>query len=65
VAPSGLPIRRNLQSYYAGGVRQSAGGNPFGYRPVQKPFSNLGRSRPLITSREAARIEVSRGLWLW
>ncbi|NOY43800.1 MAG: hypothetical protein GXP26_18430 [Planctomycetes bacterium] len=65
VVASGLPVGRNLQTYYGGALRQSAGSNPFGYRPIQKPFSNITRYRPLLTSREAARIEVSRGLWLW
>lgn len=65
VTPTGLPVGRNLQSYYGGGVRQSSGGNPFARQPIQKPFSNITPYRPLITSREAARIEVSRGLWTW
>ncbi len=58
VTPTGLPVGRNLQAYYGGGY-------PFGHRPVQKPFPNVAPYRPLITSREAATIEVSRGLWLW
>lgn len=65
VTPTGLPIGRSLQAYYGGGFWQSSGGNPFGHRSVQKPFSYVIPPRPLITSREAATIEVSRGLWLW
>jgi len=65
VPPTGLPVGRNLQSYYGGASRQFGGGNPFGQRPVQKPFSNITPARPLISSREAARIEVARGLWAW
>ncbi len=60
-APSGLPVSRSLRSYYGGASR----GNPFAQRSVAKPFSNLQRPQPLLTSREAARIEVARGLWGW
>ena len=58
-APSGLPVSGNRHSYYGGGSR----GNSLGGHQVSKPFSNLQRPQPLITSREAARIEVARGLW--
>ncbi|NOY43707.1 MAG: hypothetical protein GXP26_17960 [Planctomycetes bacterium] len=60
-APSGLPVSKSLRSYYGG----TGGGNPYAQRSVSKPFSNLQRQRPLVTSREAARIEVARGLWGW
>jgi len=65
IAPTGLPVGRTLHTYYGGGIRQYGGGNPFGHRSVSKPFSNITPTRPLITSRDAARIEISRGLWLW
>jgi hypothetical protein len=66
-ASSGLP---------AAGMRQSIGGqsiggqsNPFAQRPtVQKPFSSPHYQqsvRPLVTSEEAARFEVLRGLGSW
>lgn len=64
VAPTGLPLGRNLQAYY-GGTRQPVRGNPLTYRSTYKPFSNITPNPPLITSRDAARIEISRGLWLW
>jgi len=58
VAPSGLPVGGN-RSYYGGGGGRSS----LGYRAPAKPFSNLHRPKPLVTSRDAARIEVARGLW--
>ena len=62
VRPTGLPLGGvRTHSYF--GVGGQAGGNPIAHRSVQKPFANLSRPRPLITSREAARIEVARGLW--
>lgn len=64
VAPTGLPVGRSLQAYY-GTTRQSTRGNPLVHRPIYKPFSNITPNPPLITSRDAARIEISRGLWLW
>lgn len=60
-APTGLPVSGNLRSYYGG----AGGGNPFAQRSVTKPFSNLQRPQPLVTSRQAAQIEVARGLWRW
>ncbi len=62
VRPTGLPLGGYRTNSYFGGGGQ-AGGNPFAHRSVQKPFANISRPRPLITSREAARIEVARGLW--
>lgn len=62
IPPSGLPIGRNLNSYY-GGVSSIGTGNPFVQQHAAKPFSNLHRPQPLITSRQAAQIEVARGLW--
>ena len=62
VAPTGLPLGgARTHSYYgsAGGAR----GNPAAHRPVQKPFSNIQRPRPLITSQDAARISIAQGLW--
>ncbi len=64
IAPTGLPIGHSIHAYYGGGSSLS-GGNPLVYRPASKPFSNATPTRPLISSREAARIEVSRGLWSW
>lgn len=58
VRPTGMPL--NQRSYFGGG---GGGGNPMAHRPKQKPFSNYRQPRPLITSQEAARIEVARGLW--
>ena len=55
---SGLPISRNINSYYGGG-----GGNSLARRPAQKPFSNVTPHQPLMTGMQAARIEVARGLW--
>jgi hypothetical protein len=63
-ASTGLP---------AAGMRQSIGGqaNPMAGRPtVQKPFSSPHYQqsiRPLVTSEDAARIEIMRGLnpWGW
>ena len=61
-ASSGLP---------AASMRQTIGGqaNPIASRPtVQKPFSSPHYKqsiRPLVTSEEAARVEVLRGLSPW
>ena len=58
-ASSGMP---------AAGMRQTIGGqaNPMAARPtVQKPFSNpsyMRSIRPLVTSEDAARWEILRGL---
>ena len=62
VAPTGLPLGGvRTHSYFGAGGQ--TGGNPVAHRSVQKPFSNISRPRPLISSHEAARIEVARGLW--
>ncbi len=58
-APTGLPVSGNRHSYYGG----TGGGNALGQRATAKPFSNLHRPQALVTSRQAAQIEVSRGLW--
>lgn len=58
-APTGLPVSGNRTSYY-GGV--STGGT-LGYRPTQKPFSNMQMPKPLVSGVDAARIEIARGLW--
>jgi len=58
IPPSGLPLNRNLNSYYGG-----SGGNSLARRPVQKPFSNVTPYQPLVTSQQVARLEVTRGLW--
>ena len=61
VRPTGLPLGGGRShSYFGGG---GAAGNPMAHRSVQKPFSNVRQPRGLVTSREAARIEVARGLW--
>lgn len=57
-APTGLPVSGNRHSYYGG-----TGGSAFGHQTVSKPFSNLSRPQPLVTSRQAAQMEVARGLW--
>ena len=54
--PTGLPVSSKRHSYY-GGV--SSGGS-LGYRAPKKQVYSYN---PLITSREAGRIEVARGLW--
>ena len=58
-APTGLPVSGNRHSYFG----TTGGRSAFGNQAVAKPFSNLHRPQPLITSREAARLEVARGLW--
>ena len=58
IPPSGMPLNRNINSYYGRG-----GGSSLARRPAQKPFSNATPYQPLITGREAARLEVARGLW--
>ncbi len=61
VRPTGLPLGGYRSNSYFGGGR--AGGNPIAYRSGQKPMANISRPRPLVSSMEAARIEVGRGLW--
>ena len=58
-APTGLPVSRNINSYY-GGV---SGNNSLGYKAPTKPFANLHRPQPLVSGVDAARIEIARGLW--
>lgn len=55
--PSTQPLA-NSSSYF-GGV---GAGNPMGASPAQKPFANHRRPAPLMTSREAARVEVYQGM---
>lgn len=56
--PTGMPIG-STHSYFGRGAP-----NPMASRaPKQKPFSNVGIPGPLVTSRQAAQIEVARGLW--
>lgn len=59
VASTGLPVSGHRHSYYGGGSSRGS----LGYHAPTKPFANLHRPQPLISSREAARIEVARGLW--
>ena len=61
VAGTGLPLGGARTHSYFGNTGR--GGSPVARQPVQKPFSNIQRPRPLITSQEAGRIEVARGLW--
>ena len=62
VRPTGLPLGGGRTNSYFGAGGQ-AGRNPIAHQSGQKPFTNISRPRPLVTSREAARIEVGRGLW--
>ena len=55
--PTGMVTSTNY------GMRAPTRTNPFVHQPAQKPFSNLQKPRPLVSSMDAARIEVARGLW--
>lgn len=57
IPPTGLPIG-TTHNYFNTGSRAS-----MAHKPVRKPYSNVNIPGPLITSRQAAQIEVARGLW--
>ncbi|QDU54917.1 hypothetical protein [Aeoliella mucimassa] len=57
VPPTGMPIG-TTHNYFGSGV-----GNPVASRPQPKPFSSVKVPGPLVTSRQAAQIEVAKGLW--
>jgi len=57
VRPTGLPVG-SAHNFFGTGA-----GNPMAHQPTRKPFSNVTPYSPLITSQEAARLEVARGLW--
>ena len=58
VPPTGLPIGMS-HNYFGGGSTNTVARRS----PTQKPFSNVQTWGPLITSHQAAQIEVARGLW--
>lgn len=60
VPPTGLPLGTRSSSVAA---PRFSTGSPMAHRPTQKPFSNVSMPGPLVSSRDAARIEVARGLW--
>lgn len=57
IPPTGLPIG-TTHSYFNSSSRAS-----MAHKPAPKPYSNVNIPGPLITSRQAAQIEVARGLW--
>ncbi len=59
VPPTGMPIGTS-HNFFGGGTTRSVA-----HKPAQKPFSNVHIPGPLMTSRQAAQIEVARGLWGW